>query len=247
MPARRTTDDGLVVFGVNAVLGVLRSAHPVTEVLVRRGDEPGEEIAAEITRSGARVAEIPAGDMERLTAGGRHQGVAARVGAFGYVSLEDVVGAPGRGVVVLDGIMDPRNLGAIVRSARAAGVRGLVIPRDRSASVTAAAVAASAGTVFGLPVARVTNVARAMEALKDAGMWIVGLAAGADRVLAELPTMDDPVVVVGAEGEGLRRLVRERCDFLARIPMAASVESLNASVAAGVALYELLLRARNGV
>lgn len=235
-----------MVFGVNAVVGLLRSAHPVTEVLVRGGDVPGE-IAAEIARSTAPVTEIAAGEMERLAAGARHQGVAARVGGFGYVSLEDVVAAPGRGAVVLDGIMDPRNLGAIVRSARAAGVRGAVLPRDRSAAVTAAAVAASAGTVFGLPVARVTNLARALEALKEAGMWIVGLAADAERVLTDLPGIDDPAVVVGAEGEGLRRLVRERCDFLARIPMAASVESLNVSVAAGVALYELLLRDRDGV
>ena len=113
--------------------------------------------------------------------------------------------------------------------------------------MTAAAVTASAGTVFGLPVARVTNLARSLQALKDAGMWIVGLAAGTGRVLADLPRMDDPAVVVGAEGEGLRRLVRERCDFLAHVPMAASVESLNASVAAGVALYELLLRGRDAV
>jgi 23S rRNA (guanosine2251-2'-O)-methyltransferase len=246
MPARRTTDEGLVVYGVNAVLGLLRSAQPPAQVFVR-GSEMSRDVAAEVARSGIRLIELSASEMERLAAGGRHQGVAARVSAFGYVSLEEIMGAPGRGAVVLDGIMDPRNLGAIVRSARAAGVRGVVLPRDRSASVTTAVVTASAGTVFGLPVARVTNLARAMQTLKDAGMWLVGLAARAERSLVDLPDMDDPVVVVGAEGEGLRRLVRERCDFLARIPMAGDLESLNASVAVGIALYELAMRRRDGV
>jgi len=246
MPGRRTTDEGLIVYGVNAVVGVLRSTHPAVRVYVGPKGVP-DDLAAELARSDVRVDEVTPLELDRMTGGARHQGVAVRVRAFLYASLEEIVATPGRGAVLLDGIMDPRNLGAIARSARAAGVRGLVVPRDRSVAVTGVAAVASAGTLFGLAVARVPNLTRAMQELKDAGMWTVGLAADADRTLAQVPALAEPALVVGAEGEGLRRLVRERCDFVARVPMSASVESLNASVAAGVALYELVLRDRDGV
>jgi 23S rRNA (guanosine2251-2'-O)-methyltransferase len=246
MVARRTTDEALVVSGVNAVLGLLRSGHPDVHVYTAKGPPP-EPLATALAERGVSVSVIGPAEMDRLTRGARHQGVAAKAERFEYVSIEDAVRAPGRGAIVLDGILDPRNLGAIARSARAAGVRGLMLPRDRSASVTAAVVTASAGTIFGLPVARVPNVARALGLLKDAGMWTVGLAPRADRFIDRLPTIPEPALVVGAEGGGLRRLVRERCDFVAGIPMAGPVESLNASVAAGIALYELLLRHGNVV
>lgn len=243
---RTTTERELLVCGVNAVVGLLESAHPVLSVHVGPGRRP-DALARALTDAQAPVTEVPAAELDRLAGGGRHQGVVARAGGYRYATLDGVVAAPGRGAVVLDGVMDPRNLGAIARSARAAGVRGLVLPQDRGAPVTAAVATASAGTVFGLAVARVANLTRAMQELKDAGMWTVGLAPGADRTVAQVPDLEEPVVVVGGEGEGLRRLVRERCDFLARIPMAGAVESLNASVAAGVALYELLGRRRDVV
>lgn len=246
MVGRRTTDEALVVSGVNAVLGLLRSGHPDVRVYAAKGPLP-EPLATALAERGIPVSEIGPAEMDRLARGARHQGVAAKAGRFEYVSIEDAIRAPGRGTIVLDGIMDPRNLGAIARSARAAGVRGLVLPRDRSASVTAAAVTASAGTIFGLPVTRVPNVTRALELLKDAGMWTIGLVPRADRSLDQLPAIQEPAIVVGGEGGGLRRLVRERCDFLAGAPMVGAVESLNASVAAGIAMYELLLRGGNVV
>jgi 23S rRNA (guanosine2251-2'-O)-methyltransferase len=246
MPVRRTTDEELVVCGVNAVLGLLQSGHPTARVYVRSGERP-EALSTALARSDAVVTEASPAELERLAAGARHQGLVALARPFRYGRLGDVVATPGRGAVALDGIVDPRNLGAIARSARAAGVRGLVVPRDRSAPVTSVVATASAGTIFGLAVARVANLVRAMEELKEAGMWTVGLDASAERVVARLPPLDEPVVVVGTEGKGLRRLVRERCDFLARVPMAGPVESLNASVATSVALYELVLRGRDGV
>lgn len=241
MAQRRTNDEGLLVFGLNAVGGLLSSAHAVQRVYLRDGTVP-VALAEMLAARGVGTTPASGEELDRLTGGGRHQGVAARAGSFRYSAVEDVISAPGRGAVVLDGIMDPRNLGAIVRSSRASGVRGLVIPQDRSAAVTAAVVTASAGTIFGVPVARVPNLARAMAALKEAGMWAVGLAADADSTVAEIPDLEEPALVVGGEGEGLRRLVRERCDFLARIPMAEAVESLNASVATAIALYELVQR-----
>jgi len=246
MPRRRTTDEGLLVYGVNAVLGALRSTHSTVCVYVGPKRAP-DDVTVEVARSGVRLEEVSTVELDRLSGGARHQGVAIRVRSFRYAPLEDVIATSGRGVVMLDGIMDPRNLGAIVRSARAAGVRGVVLPSDRSVAVTAVAAVASAGTVFGMAVARVPNLTRAMREVKDAGMWTVGLAADADRTLAQVPQLDEPALVIGAEGEGLRRLVRERCDFVARVPMSGPVESLNASVAAGVALYELVLRDRDGV
>jgi 23S rRNA (guanosine2251-2'-O)-methyltransferase len=246
MATRRTTDDDLVVYGVNAVCALVRSRHPVRTVYVRRGQLP-VAVREALRVTDAVVTDVSGADLDRLARGGRHQGVAAHAAAFRYADLSDVLAAEGRGVVVLDGVVDPRNLGAMVRSARAAGARGLVIPRDRSASMTAVAVAASAGTAFGFPVARVTNLSRTLATLREAGLWLVGLAADGDRLVAELPDLAEPALVVGGEGAGLRRLVREGCDFVARVPMAGGVESLNASVAAGIGLYELLVRRRNGV
>lgn len=232
--------------GTNAVVGLLRSSHRVAALYVRERDVP-EAIRVAAGERRVSVTEVPSRELDRMSAGARHQGVVARLVAYDYVELEDLVAAPGRGAVVLDGVVDPRNLGAIVRSARAAGVRGVVLPHDRSAHVTTTAAIASAGTVFEVPIARVTNLARAIERLKRAGMWTVGLATEADMRLGDLPPLDEPAVVVGGEGAGLRRLVRERCDFVARIPMAEGLDSLNASVAAGVALYELWMRSRDGV
>jgi 23S rRNA (guanosine2251-2'-O)-methyltransferase len=137
-------------------------------------------------------------------------------------------------------------LGALLRTARAAGVGGVVLPQDRSAGITSVVVAASAGCLFGLSIARVPNLVRAMERLKSQGYWSIGLVPGADRSLYDLPPIEKPALVVGGEGEGLRSLVRRRADFEVALPMAPGVESLNVSVAAGIALYELCVRPRRG-
>jgi 23S rRNA (guanosine2251-2'-O)-methyltransferase len=158
---------------------------------------------------------------------------------FSYAPLGDVLGPTAKILLVLDGIQDPRNLGAILRTARAAGVDGVVIPRDRSVGVTPVVATASAGLLFGLPIARVPNLVRAVEQAKRAGFWVVGLVPGAPQALYGLKVPPRPALVVGGEGEGLRALVRRACDFEVSLPMAAGVESLNAAVATGIALYEI--------
>lgn len=202
------------------------------------------DVAAEAVRRRIPVEQATPDVLARLVPGGAHQGVVARVPAFRYAELEEVAGAEGSAVVVLDGVQDPHNLGAVLRTARAAGAVGVIMPKDRSVGVTTAVASASAGHVFGVRVARVVNVSRACEALKEARWWLVALVAGASRDVFDLGAeIDRPALVVGSEGSGLRPLVRQSCDFEGDIPMAPGVESLNLSVATGVALYALTRRA----
>jgi 23S rRNA (guanosine2251-2'-O)-methyltransferase len=240
----RTTDARLVVFGVNAVDGLLRADAPI-ERLVVAGGRSGDALAALARTRGVRCEVADRATLDRLAETPHHQGAVAVTGPYRYADLEDIA-ASGRGVLVLDSIQDPRNLGAILRTARAAGVGGVVLPQDRSVGITPVVVSASAGCLFGLSIARVTNLVRAMEALKGAGYWLVGLVPGAERSLFELPDTHPAALVVGGEGEGLRQLVRRTCDFEAALPMAPGVESLNVSVATGIALYELVVRPRRG-
>jgi 23S rRNA (guanosine2251-2'-O)-methyltransferase len=190
------------------------------------------------------VEEADRATLDRLAGHPHHQGAVAVAEPYRYAALETLAG--GAGVLVLDSVQDPRNLGAILRTARAAGVAGVVLPQDRSVGVTPVVVAASAGCLFGLAIARVPNLVRAMESLKGSGYWLVGLVPGAGRTIYGLPGIERPALVVGGEGEGLRALVRRTCDFEAALPMAPGVESLNVSVATGIALYELLVRPRIG-
>ncbi|TFJ95029.1 arginase [Platysternon megacephalum] len=184
-------------------------------------------------------------ELDRLTGGTIHQGVALHLPAYEYAHPDDLLidsldarDAPV--IVALDSIQDPRNLGAIVRSAAAFGAAGVLIPERRSAGMTAGAWKTSAGAAARIPIARATNLNRALESFHRAGFTIVGLAGEADTDIAQTMGLGDPIVlVVGSEDSGLSRLVRDNCDFLARIPIAAAVESLNASVAASVALYEI--------
>lgn len=233
-------DDDLVV-GRNGVLEALASGG-VERVLL--ADEPGT--AAWFAREGQEaaraarvtVARVPRAALDRLAPGIAHQGVAARVTPARVLSLDELlarVGSPAL-LVLLDGVEDPRNLGAIVRCAAAAGA-GVILPERRTAPLNAACSKASAGTLHRTPIARVTNVVRTLELLAESGVWSLGLAAGADAVWkADLqrPTC----LVIGGEDRGLSRLVRERCDALAGIPLAPGVDSLNASVACGIGLFE---------
>ncbi len=237
----RTTERGLAVCGVNAVLELLRSGAGVRRILLGPGPRQGELRAA----AGARHVEVAGATREALTrlAGGpHHQGVVAEALPFDYTPLERLLVPECPSALVLDGVQDPRNLGAILRTARAAGVGGVVLPRDRSAAVTAVVVSASAGLLFGLPIARVPNLVRAMAALKEAGFWTIGLSASARQGLYELDPPARAALVVGGEGGGLRSLVRRACDFEVSIPMTPGVESLNVAVATGIALYELRRR-----
>jgi len=224
------------------VIEALRSRLAVRRVYLARS-RTASAIARLAERRGVAIEWVPVATLSRLASGGHHQGAVAEAATYAYASLPELIGGPGRGVVLLDGIQDPRNLGAILRTARAASVQGVILSKHGTVGVTSTVVAASAGVALHLPVTRVTSLGQAMATLKDAGYWLVGLAADADRRLDELDRIDRVALILGAEGSGLRPLVRRRCDFVAGIPMDPSVESLNVSVAAGIALYELLLRA----
>lgn len=229
----------MLIFGVRPAVEALRAGR-VTALAVstrrRRGLSELLELAA---RRRVRLRRVERAELDRLAGGGAHQGVAATVRAPDACSVADLVAARTPPlVVVLDGIEDPRNLGAVARSVDAAGGSGLVLAERRAAPVTGAAVKASAGALAHVPLAAVVNLARAIGELKAAGVWTIGLDAEADRSLYDLDLRLPSAFVVGGEGRGLRRLVRERCDWRAALPMRGQVSSLNASVAVGVALFE---------
>jgi 23S rRNA (guanosine2251-2'-O)-methyltransferase len=228
--------------GRHPVEEALKSGRKLREVLVERL-EGFEELLEAARRAKVPVRRAPAEELEAAAHGVLHQGVVGVAPPYEYVDLHQA--AHGDVVVVLDGITDPQNLGAIARSAEAAGARGLVLRKRRSAHVTAAAEKAGAGAFSWLPVALVPNIVRALEELAERGFWSVGLAGEAGAELWESGLLDGKVaLVIGAEGEGLSRLVAERVDELVRIPMAGRAESLNASAAAAVALFEIARRRR---
>lgn len=241
MARERTTEAPLTIFGTNPVLELLRSDAPVTRVYLAHGPR-GAEIEDAARRRGTPVEGTTRDALERRAGSPHHQGAVAITPPFRYADMAQVV-APGcPSALVLDGVQDPRNLGAILRTARAAGAGAVVLPRDRCVAVTPVVVAASAGLAFGLPIVRVTNLVRAMQELKDAGYWLFGLVPRDGDPIFARASVGRPALVAGGEGEGMRSLVRRTCDFAVSIPMAAGVESLNVSVAVGIALYELLLR-----
>ena len=237
----------MIIYGINPVLEALRAGR-VKELRVGdRADDRLKQLLALAAERGVRVRHVPADALERESRRGVHQGVVAEVDTAADYSVDEIVrGASGAPlVVVLDGIEDPHNLGAILRTADAAGVDGVVIQSRRSAARDGVAAKASAGALAHVKIAEVVNIARAVEELKEAGVWTVGLAGEAtesyDAIDYALPT----ALVLGAEGTGLRRLVRERCDRLASIPMRGHISSLNVSVAAGIVLFEAV-RQRGG-
>ncbi|HVA93441.1 MAG TPA: 23S rRNA (guanosine(2251)-2'-O)-methyltransferase RlmB [Candidatus Dormibacteraeota bacterium] len=233
--------------GIHAVREALEANRPLDTLIVAKGSH-GNRIE-ELVRL-ARKLDIPVRFEERMqldrTAGTReHQGVVAFVAASPMASFEDLLkprdahGAPGL-VVLLDGVEDPQNLGAIVRTALTAGARGVVIPERRAAGLTETVARASAGALAHLPVARVKNLARAMEEMKEAGYWLVGLDERAEQCYTGVDLKVPVGIVLGGEGKGLHALTRERCDFLVSIPTTGPVRALNVSVAAGVMLFEVV-------
>ena len=223
------------VYGKRPVVEALRSGRrKVFEVIDAVGDE---EVANVAGARGVSVKRASRQRVEELTWGGVHQGVAARVEPYPYSGLEKILSIPDPLVLVLDGVTDPRNLGAVLRAADGAGASGVVIPRDRAVGVTAAAVKASAGASEHVLVARVTNLRRAVDTMKEAGLWIYAAEAGGTPH-TELDLAGAVALVLGSEGRGVRRLVREGCDGTVSIPMLGGVESLNVSVASAVLLYE---------
>ncbi|MDO5499943.1 MAG: 23S rRNA (guanosine(2251)-2'-O)-methyltransferase RlmB [Propionibacteriaceae bacterium] len=236
------------VAGRNPVLEALQAGIPVHTAYIADGAERDSrlrDILKHCADHGVPTLQSTRTELDRLTGGAIHQGVALKLPEFDYAHPDDLLAdaleadhAPI--VVMLDQITDPRNLGAIVRSAAAFGAAGVVIPERRSAHLTAAAWKTSAGAAARLPIARAGNLNRALEAYAKAGFTIAGLAGEAETDIEEAPGLDGPLVlVVGSEGDGLSRLVREHCDVLVSIPIASAVESLNAGVATGIALYEV--------
>jgi 23S rRNA (guanosine2251-2'-O)-methyltransferase len=236
----------VIIYGINPVLEALRAGRVKELRIGDRGGDRLRQVLALAAERGVKVRRVPADALDRDAKRGVHQGIVADIESVSTYSVEELVhSADGPAlIVVLDGIEDPHNLGAILRTADAAGAHGLVMQSRRSAALEGAAAKASAGAVAHVRIAEVVNIARAVEELKEAGVWTVGLAGEAtapyDSIDFTLPT----AVVLGAEGSGLRRLVRERCDHLASIPMAGRIESLNVSVAAGVVLFEIVRQRR---
>jgi 23S rRNA (guanosine2251-2'-O)-methyltransferase len=243
-----------IVGGVHPVRELLRAGRPVHRILVA-DTRDGGPIVADI-RALADAAHVPVEEVERrslddVAEGLVHQGVVALAPPFAYATLEDVLdlaAAAGEAplLVALDGVTDPHNLGSIARTAEAVGAHGLLVPGRRAVGVTPSAEKAAAGALAHLPVVDAGNLVRTLGMLSERGVWSIGLDGDAEVALADHPLASEPcVLVVGAEGAGLARLTRERCDALVCLPMRGRVGSLNASVAAAVALYELL-RCRGG-
>jgi 23S rRNA (guanosine2251-2'-O)-methyltransferase len=223
------------IYGIRPVIEALRSGRrKVFEVLDAAGDE---KVAKTASARGVDVKRVSRQRVEELARGGVHQGVVARVEPYPYSGLEEILSAPEPLILVLDGVTDPRNLGAVLRAADGAGASGVVIPKDRAVGVTAAAVKASAGASEHVRVARETNLRRATGRMKEAGLWVYAAEVGGTPY-TELDLAGPVALVFGSEGRGVRRLVREACDGEVSIPMLGAVQSLNVSVASAVLLYE---------
>ena len=242
-----------LLVGRNPVAEALRMHVPATALYLALGIETDERVTEAVRIAGNRglaILEVSRAELDRRTGGILHQGIALQVPPFAYRSLQDVLDSAFEATgtplfVALDGVTDPRNLGALIRSAVAFGAQGVLVPARRSAGVTATAWRTSAGTAARIPVAQVTNLVRALKDCQQAGCYLIGLDADGTTSLDELEMADEPlVVVVGSEGRGLSRLVGETCDLTVSIPMASGAESLNASVAGAVTLAEIARRRR---
>jgi 23S rRNA (guanosine2251-2'-O)-methyltransferase len=246
---RRSKASSEMVAGRNSVVEALRADVPVTTMYVAGridADDRVREALKIATERGIAILETPRGELDRLTDGAVHQGLALQVPPYEYAHPSDLVDpeAPGIPLVVaLDGITDPRNLGAIIRSVAAFGGHGVVVPERRSVGMTASAWKTSAGAAARIPVALASNLTRTLEEFRKAGFFILGLDMDGDVALPDLALASEPlVVVIGSEGKGLSRLVSETCDQIVSIPMSSAVESLNAGIATGVTLYEIARR-----
>jgi 23S rRNA (guanosine2251-2'-O)-methyltransferase len=242
-----------LLVGRNPVVEALRARVPALAMFVALGIDADERVTEAVRIAGNRgvsVLEVSRGELDRLSGGLLHQGLALQVPPYRYSALPDLLTAAGEAttaplLVALDGVTDPRNLGAIIRSALAFGAHGVIVPQRRSAGVTATAWRASAGAAARIPVAQVTNLVRALKDCQQAGLFVLGLDADGGTTLDDLAMAADPIViVVGSEGRGLSRLVATVCDLTLSIPMARAAESLNASVAAAVTLAEVARRRR---
>ena len=242
----QTQSEGIIE-GRNAVTEALRAGVPMDKVYIAKGetDRTLGRIASEARKAGIVVVEADRHKLDAMSATHSHQGVIAVAAAMPYATVEEILKrAEDKGekplVVVCDEISDPHNLGAIIRTAECAGAHGVIIPKRRSAGLTAVVAKTSAGAVSYMPVARVPNISGLLEDLKKAGLWIFGTAAEGTTELYKADLAGPAAIVIGSEGDGMSRLVREGCDFLVSIPMKGQISSLNASAAAAILLYEAL-------
>ena len=236
----------LTIEGRNAVLEAFKSGKPVDKLFIQEGAGEGSinTILKEAKKAGAVTEYVPKERLDGMSKTGRHQGVIAIAAAYEYAEVEDILAlAEQKGeppfVVVLDGIEDPHNLGAIIRTAHQAGAHGIIIPKRRAVGLTATVARTSAGALNYIPVAKVTNISQTIEELKEKGIWFA--CADMDgEVMYKANLKGAMGLVIGNEGEGVSRLVKEKCDFTVSIPMKGQIDSLNASVAAGILCYEIV-------
>lgn len=236
----------LKIEGRNAVLEAFRSGKPMDKVFLLDGymDGPLKTIAREAKKHDTIINYVKKERLEQLSETGKHQGVIAMAAAYEYAKVEDILAkAEEKGeppfILLLDGIEDPHNLGAIIRTANLAGAHGVIIPKRRAVGLTATVAKTSAGALNYTPVAKVTNLTQTMKELKEKGMWFVGADMGGETMY-QLDLTGPIGVVIGSEGDGMSKLVKENCDFIASIPMKGDIDSLNASVAAGILAYEIV-------
>jgi len=240
------------IIGKNPVLEALRAERDINKIWIAEGSNKGQmqQVIQLAKQAGVIVQYVPKQKLDQ-TVSGNHQGVAASVAAYQYAELEDLFQAAANKnedpfFLILDEIEDPHNLGSILRTADASGVHGVIIPKRRAVGLTAAVAKASTGAIEHVPVARVTNLARTIEELKEKGVWIVGTDAKGKQDFRQMDGTMPLAIVIGSEGKGIGRLISEKCDFLVRLPMAGKVTSLNASVAASLLMYEVY-RKRNPI
>jgi 23S rRNA (guanosine2251-2'-O)-methyltransferase len=236
------------IFGIHAVTALIEK-HPERIIRVLVAEERGDKKMAALLKiarhSGVEIREASRPELDKLTDNGNHQGIAAfceKARAYSEADLpallEDVKGPPF--LLVLDGVQDPHNLGACFRSADAAGVHAIIAPRDKAVGITPVVSKVACGAAETIPFIQVTNLARTLDVIKELGIWIYGAAGEADNTLFKTDLRGAVAIVMGAEGEGLRRLTRDKCDSLVKIPMSGTVESLNVSVATGIMLFEVV-------
>lgn len=249
-PAIKQTEDSDsdsdLIYGRHPVLSALESGRGLNRIWITtrlRYDHRFHHLILQAKDNGAVIDEVEPKRLDHITEGANHQGIAAQIAPYDYIELHELIekakAVTDPVIVVADSITDPHNLGAIIRTAEAIGAQGLVIPQRRASGITSTVVKVAAGALENFPVARVINLSRALEELKEAGFWIYGAAATASEPLHTVNFRGPIVLVVGAEGEGLSMLTQRSCDVLVSIPLQGKTPSLNASVAAGMALYEI--------
>ncbi len=240
------------IIGINPVTEALRSGRPIQRLLVaeqRKTDRDVQAILRLAKSNGVEVRMTTRDALNREVPQAAHQGVVAFASAREYAELDDILQLPAQKgqtplFLVLDGVEDPRNLGAILRTAEAAGVHGVIIPERRAVGLTETVAKAAAGALEYVPVVKVVNITNTIEELKKAGVWVVGAEAGGERAYWDADFVRPTALVLGGEGKGVRKLVKERCDYLVSLPLMGNISSLNVSVAAGALLYEVLRQRR---